>query len=384
MNKIGVVAFGITTSVLVPTALHYLQAGPNQVAKLIAPDEQQLKVGDAKIDISADKAIVDAGDKVRVTLSATSEKREKVTVAIVVLESAGSGGGRVDLPPDLITRQEITLDTANGKATKTLAYTLPGRRAEEMGGRDYFGHYQILVMPPKAADTLERLRRRAERVENPMEDRSGRLEAFEEAYGSLGGEDDKLGAANQVARLDINTRPTDSTVSIVAEDTAHAGDDITVKVRVTNPLKTRIEQTVVALSATPSDLYGEYKGISADAVTIDDNKDSTIALGPHESKVVTFHVHTKAIGTLGLFASARCNDDGEDCYTKHGNQVDDSVLDAIDILPVEKKDDDAQQPVAAAPAAPAPVAAAAAPTAPAAPAAAAAKPAAATAPAGTQ
>src|SRR5262249_11743111 len=146
----------------------------------------------------------------------------------------------------------------------------------------------------------------------------------------------KLGGPDQVARLDVNTRSDDSTVSIVAADTAHAGDDIVVKVRVKNPTKLAIAQVEVGLATKADELAGTFQGIAEDAVQIDETPGATIALAPHQSRDVVFHVHTKATGTLGLFATARCS--GDDCYgdSKGGpprTEVDDAALDAIDILP---------------------------------------------------
>ena len=185
MKHLGLFAFGVTTCVLVPTALSLLEAGPKQVAKLVAPGAKSITLGSAKVDIGVDRSFVDAGDKIHVTLTATSEKHEKVTVAVLVYESTGSGGGRVETPPDRIGRDEVTFDIATVTASKQLAFTLPGFRGQEMEGIAMFGHYTILVMPPADADKLEKLRRRADRVDNPMMDKSGKYEAFESVYRAI-------------------------------------------------------------------------------------------------------------------------------------------------------------------------------------------------------
>jgi hypothetical protein len=346
MNKLGLLAFGVTTCVLVPTTLHLLQAGPQQVAKLTAVDNQTIVIDGAKIEVKVDKGIVDPGQKVHVTLTATADTRTRARVGVLVLESTGTGGGRVELPPDRVGRDEVVLDTrTEGTATKTFAFTLAGNRAQEMEGQAQFGHYTILVMKPEAIDKLEKLRRRAEGVQNPMEDYKV-IGDFETVYRQLGSqsEDDAtqpVATPTEVARLDINTRPSDSPVSISVADSMKVDDDLAVTVKVKNPTKTAIESVKVSLSPTPS-LSATYKGLPEDnvAITIDDGKD-VISLGPNETKSVVFHVKANATGVLGLFAQAECTNG--DCYSNGVSAINDGALDAVDVLP---KDEPTSQPVA--------------------------------------
>src|SRR5258708_4502721 len=132
MKHLGLFAFGLTTCVLVPTALHLLEAGPKQVAKLVAPGARTIAIGKAKVEIGVDRGFVDPGEKVHVTLTATAETHERVTVAVLVYESTGTGGGRVETPPDRVGRDEVTFDIVDGKASKQLAFTLPGFRGQDM------------------------------------------------------------------------------------------------------------------------------------------------------------------------------------------------------------------------------------------------------------
>jgi hypothetical protein len=172
-----------TTCVLVPTAFHTLKAGPKQVAKLLALDSHQLQIGDATVDVSADKGIIDPGGKVRITLTATSPTRQRIGLDVLVLQAMGSGGGRVDSPPVRVAREHVELRVApDSGASKQLAFVLPGVRGYEMEGRMSFGRYTALVMPPNAADKLERLRRKAARVNDPMSDSTGAYGTFESAY----------------------------------------------------------------------------------------------------------------------------------------------------------------------------------------------------------
>jgi hypothetical protein len=344
MKHVAVAAFGITACVLVPTSLHVLQAGPNQVAKLVAPDEQTVQVGDAKVDVGVDRSLVDAGDKVHVTLTATADKRVKVPLSVLVYESEGAPEERVENPPTRIGRDEVTLDVKDGKATRTLGFTLPGVKISRLSE---FRHYTVLVMAPKAADQLEAKRRHAN---TNMADTSGFFEAYSELDADAGS-DTPADAIRAVARLDVTTRAPSDHVSIIAGDTARVGD-LTVKVRVRNPTRRAFADVGVALTAMPSDLGGNWRGIAPDQVVIADNPDATFALAARETKDVVFHIHTTTPGTLGLSADVRCG--GEDCWAHDGkgdaSRLDDSVLDAIDILPAE--DTGSAGVVAAAPSAP--------------------------------
>jgi hypothetical protein len=336
MHKAGVLAFGITTALLVPATIHVLSAGPAQIQKLVAPDASTIHVGAAKVHVAADRAIIDAGGTVHVTLTAASEKDETVKLAIVVLESRGSDGGRVELPPKVIANDTVALAVKDGKAEHTLAYALRGYRGDEMDGGDAYGHYTIFVMQPKTAAALDKMRKRAAAVDDPMEDAKGTYGAFEEAYYDLGKDGSTLGGPDQVARIDVNTLSPERAVSIVAEDTATVGDDIAVTVRVKNPTKYALDEVVVALQPGQGELEGHYAGLPEDAATVDDNPNSTIAMKAHETRDVVFHVHATAAGTLGLYATARCDSDA--CATHHVDEkLTDGSLGAIDILPSQPR-----------------------------------------------
>jgi len=333
MRNLGLFAFGVTTCVLVPTALHVLQAGPKQVAKLVAPGASSLEIKGTKIDVSVDKAIVDAGSKVKVSLAANG----KATVDVLVYESAGSGGGRVELPPVRVGYEEVSF---KGEETKSLTFQLAGNRGEEMDGRNPFGHYTILVLPQGTANKLEALRHRAAKVDEPMNDPSGRYESFQQAYyqlkeGDTTDADHAIAKAGEVARLDVNTRPSDSPVSMTVEDNAKVGDDIIVKVKVKNPASKTIDKVEIKLAAETYGLSGEYKGVAPEQVEITGDDDN-IALKAHETKTVIFHVKSNVGGTLGLYATARCAADN--CYEiKNASDLNDGALDAVDIAPSDAK-----------------------------------------------
>ncbi len=65
-------------------------------------------------------------------------------------------------------------------------------------------------------------------------------------------------------------------------------------------------------------------------------------LAPHETKQIVIHVHSESTGTLGLLASVSCvTGDSENSSrwnedhpgTDDASSLNDSVLDAIDIVP---------------------------------------------------
>ena len=359
MRHAGLLAFGITTAVLIPTALQRLTAGPAQVAKLVAPGARSLTLDGATIEVGVDRAIVDPGDTVHVTLTASTAGARPVKVAVLVMESVGSGGGRVETPPRRVAREIVTFAAGATGAQRQLAFKLRGHRGQEMDGLAPFGRYTVLVMAPKAADQLERLRRRAVRVDNPMEDAGGGYGAWSTAYYAAGapeatddsaeppaadgsdGSDGSdasadaqvavVGAPGEAARLEIMTRPAGSPVALRVPETAPVGQPFTVAVTVTNPGKRPLEHVGVRLAVPP--LYGvEYRGLSDEQIAIDATL-ATIDLGPHQARTVEFVVTAKVAGTVGLYASTSCDDtaDWEACRVILDGQLD--ATDAVGPAP---------------------------------------------------
>ena len=332
MRKVGLVAFTVTSLVLVPAAIHKLTAGAKQVTKLVAPDARSLEIDGAKIDVAVDRAILDAGDQVKVKLHATSAKAHAVTVDVLVLESTGSDGGRVESPPNRIARERVTLDVKADGATKELAFRLPGTRGRGMEGLDTLGHYTILVMAPKAADQLERLRRRADKVDG-MTDETGAYSEFMTAYYEAPEEDDAEGTAEGVgklgatARLAVQTRAKSSPVALRVPETVRPNEAFSVIVRVSNPFKHAVEGVGVRLEI-PTMLHGDYLGLAAEQVDISGGGEViSVDLGARETKQIEFRVTAKTVGVLGLYAHTDCS--GCD-YKDWG--LSDGVIDAIDVI----------------------------------------------------
>jgi hypothetical protein len=318
MTKLAVVAFGVTTAVLVPTTMHVLEAGPNQIAKLVAPDQQSVQIGDARVDISVDHGLVAAGGTIHVTVTATADKREQVPLAMLVYESRGVPDERVELPPARVGREEVTLDVAHGKATRTVAFTLDDDRPRGMS-HDTYNHYTVLVMTPKAADLLDRKRRGASGIDPGGQDPNGFWALLEKASSPGNDGNEKAGG---IARLDVTTSLPNDHISIVAGDVGRTGEDLAVKVRVRNTTRTAIDNVNVSLSAQSDGRLSDYQGLGSDQVAID--SPPAITLAPHETKDVVFHVTAQEAGTLGLFASVEC-----ECALRG------SVLDAVDIVPAD-------------------------------------------------
>jgi hypothetical protein len=329
MQKIGLAAFCVTTCVLVPAALHTLTASSKQVAKLAAPDAQALILDGVRIDAAVDKAIVDPGDKVHVTLKATGGKTQKVTVDVMVLEATGTGGGRVESPPNKVALEQVSL-IPNGPS-RELAFPLRGYRGAEMDGQSPFGRYTILVMRPREAKKLDRLRRTG------GSDEMGYNEPFFSMYETVGDTiktdpptqdqdgteaEEDLGTPGTSARLDVITRPKGSPVAIKAPETARVGEPFTVTVRVTNRSQKPIEKMRIELSK-PEMLYGlHYNGLEDDKVQMSESVE--MAFKGRETKDIKFTVTATEAGIVGLYAHT-WNDDN---YLAN-----DVALDAVEVLP---------------------------------------------------
>jgi Transglutaminase family, C-terminal ig like domain len=353
MRQVGLLAFGVTSLLLVPVVVHEITAGPQQVAKLIAPGSSSLAIGNARIDATVDRAIADAGDVVRVKLRATAPKVGKVTASVLVLEQLGTYNGRVEQPPDRVLLETLTLDAApEGGAPKEVAVRLLGKHGL---GELRLGHYTILVLPPKTAAKLDQLRRGARREGaqrgwDPMASPSPRHGAFDDLYYGLMSDETEaateaatedadgteVGAAGRVARLDVMTRSPASAVAIRAPEQGVVGQELSVVVQVTNPTKQRVEDLTVQLQQPP--FSENYRGMSFEQIDMDEVT-ATLALGPRETQQVTFKLTPKQAGTLGLYASISCSE------CEYDERLTDGNIEAIDI--VESPKPEAPKPAAA-------------------------------------
>jgi len=336
MRNVGLIAFGVTVCVLVPAAVNRLTAGRAQVTKLLAPSTRTLELDDgARIEISMDRALVDPGDAIHIKLAASAPTARHLTVGLLVLGSTGTEGARVPSPPVGVAHETVRLDLdATGHATKEIPVRLRGARAQF----EPLAHYTILVMPPKAADKLERLRSRARVIPEPgggipSYNRSG--EQFQTMYWAVTSEqvpegDDDLFAPGRIARLDAHTRPKGSTITITAPDTAPRDGKFTVMVTVRNPGKRPITNLEVSLDTLDGilerQLEDRYLGLASHAVTIEAG-DTTLDLAGHEAKQIAFQVSASAAGVVGLYARASCRDG-----CREADALSTGAIEAIDIV----------------------------------------------------
>jgi hypothetical protein len=314
MRNPGLLAFGITTCVLVPAAIHHLTAGPKQVAKLTAPSSKTMEIDGYKVEVSTDKSIIEAGGKIKVKLVGAVPAGKKATVELLLWESTGSNGSRVESPPRTLERESVTLVGSAKGATAELSFTLPGKRSMGMDGQSHYGNYEVVVVPPKTADRLEKLAKKARR-DNPMTgDGDGKgYDAWASEFYTLGQDGDDSeendGKLGKAARVAVQTRAVDSPVALTLPANMKVDEESVVKVRVTNPGKRKLSTTVSL--GIPGNLRGEYLGLSEDDIEIA-TEEQTIDLAPWATKEVTFKVKPGKAGTLGLYARARCSGEQED------------------------------------------------------------------------
>jgi hypothetical protein len=305
MRHIGLFTFGITTCVLVPAALDQLVAGPKQVAKLSAPSTSKMQLGDTTIDVTSDRTLVPAGGTLRVKLTASAPRARTTTVELVVLESVGTDGGRVEAPPNQVGWESVTLDARPGGASKEVALTLRGHTGQDYG-EHRFNHYTILVMEPNKADKLARTLRK----EQPKRRNWGagqEVEAWDALYKPLGGNSDDGDPQNtdsRVARLDVVTHAKSPIIKLAAPERVRSDEAFDVPVTVTNPFDKPIDKLGIVLETNTDIGLRGYSGLDDGSVTFasDNSKGETISLAPHETKTVVFRIAASGTGTLGLFA----------------------------------------------------------------------------------
>lgn len=314
MRNIGLLAFGVTTCVLVPAAISRLTAGPQQVGKLVAPGAETIELDGATIDVSLDRAIVDPGGDVHVRLVAKSPKAKRVALGVLVYGSNGSEGSRVPDPPVDVAHQDITL-ALDGKTD--VAKDVKLKLAGAVSHHEPFAHYTILVMPRKAADRLAALRDRFRVIpgtkNEPIPSYNNSGSKFQSLYWQIRSdqapdEAPALFEPGGIARLEAHTRARATAISIVAPPTSRVGESYTVAVTIKNPTRKKKLEVDLQLSTPAGLLEHGYTGLRDEAVTIEPAS-FRLELGRHETKRVEFKVTPKVTGTLGLYAHATALED---------------------------------------------------------------------------
>lgn len=339
----GLLAFGVTCGVAIPAALHGLDAGSAQVGKLFAPGARSLTVGRARITAAVDRALVDPGDAVHLTLTATTARDTPVEVGVLLLEAIATSESRVDTPPRLIAHEHVSFEPGGAGAVHELTFQLRGHRGPILDGVAPFGRYTILVMSARAAANLEHLRGRAFGLDG-LGDETGRVEPWSQAFAMVGRDltDDErrpdnpelvaelervasvIGRPGQSARLDLQTRPAPGPVRVHAPARARVAEPFAVAVTVTNPGHHAVTGLQVTLEPPPL-FVDDYRGVPSDAVDI--AGDAELDLGPRESRTIAFTVTARRPGTVGLYGRVRCGravdpDGDEPCLAVIGGQLD--------------------------------------------------------------
>ena len=142
MRHLGFVAgFAATCAVVVPLAWHPLDASIERDGKRLRPLEQTLAIGDTKITLDVDRAIVRTGDTVHATLRAFADKPKRVAVVLRVSQNHNYEGARVETPDVAIDREEIVLDAAPGGGKPVMTSLVLGKPVDRANLTDFFRIY---------------------------------------------------------------------------------------------------------------------------------------------------------------------------------------------------------------------------------------------------
>lgn len=310
MRHLGSIAFFATVGVLGPAALLHLDAGPEQRAKLFAPDSRSVTLDGTEVTASLDTAVVDQGGTVKLSLVAA----KATTVGIVVMGTNGSEGERVPSPPTGVAHETVTLAMGpDGKAHAEVPLKLKGAEASWSP----LATYTIYVLKPKAAARLERLRRNARPpipTDEGIPDMGPGSEALFSVLWRINSPEPEFDNARDaklfdgVARLEVYARPKEGAVTLRVPEHATRGEWFAVDVTVTNPTKKRLEDVTLSLE-TPQ-LGDAYRGIPGDHVETDAGGVEPFDLGPKQTKHLVIRVRAQAEGVVGLHARASC----DECY----------------------------------------------------------------------
>ena len=339
MRNAGLIAFSVTTCVLVPAAIHQISAGKEQIAKLSAPREDTFELRGAKVKVALDRYMLDPGESLKIQIAATEATGKTLEVGVLVLGSNGTEGDRVPTPPNGVAFRILKLPVKDGVATGDMTVALKG---SSQGRWQPFGHYEVLVGEPNAIEKLENLRRRSDLVGDdeigiPSLNRAG--STFMGLYRGWGIPDEEAQSPDlegKLARLDAHTRPKSSAVALTVPDTASVEKPFLVSVTVTNPGRRAMKNLEVNLSGQ-STFSAEYVDPVPSRITVRPDK-RAIDLAPHETRTVEFEITPSEAGVIGLYANASCVIDYENetaCKDVQALQL--GAFDATEVRPVDDK-----------------------------------------------
>lgn len=321
MTHHGLFAFALTTAVLVPAAAHYLSAGHDQVARFAAGTSGELALGGATVKTKLAHPLVDPNEPLKITLAASGAKGKRLEVGLLVYGSSGDEGARVPSPPVGVAYKTVSIPLdGDGTGTTEIAIPLKGGVSNQYDPQA-FTSYEVLVMAPKAAEKLERLRRNAGFIgddEIPSYNKSG--ERFMSLYrwgGEKTGEDATLFAEGAIVRLDAHTRAINPSIAITTPETTEVGKAFAVTIAVTNSTKKPVKGMELSLE-TPLGVVEDVVEDNAKATGISAlvmPEQTSFELGAGETKRFEFRVMPSDLGVLGLYARVACH--GEACPEKH-------------------------------------------------------------------
>jgi hypothetical protein len=314
MRHPGLVAFAVTTVVVVPAALQQLSAGRSQVARLVAPGARSLTIGDVRVDAKLDRGLVAAGGEVKLSLSASAVIDQSIDVEVLLFEAVGNEGDRVEGPAKQIARERVTLEAhpTGQTAASELTFKLRGRHG---GFNMDFGHYTFFIAAPETATEMLKKRRLSFDGIPPFD--------WYEQVGWSGSE--RRFKRGMIARLDANTFARHTAVKLELPRRAVVDEPFMAKVKVSNPhdhaIKVDIRLQQASELANSRDLA--YEDLDLERATTGE-----LELAAKATKEVELEVVAKKRGLLGLTLRADCTGCNADGITNLG----DPPLDAIDIV----------------------------------------------------
>jgi hypothetical protein len=325
MRKPWLLGFTITTVLLV-AALVYLDAGPNQRARMFAQRGRSITLGEAHIDASIDRTFGDLGDTVHVKLKSDAV----ATVAVVTIGTTGQEDRRVEAPPRKISRKDIKLEAGVAMDVPVMLYGASGDRA--VGG---LGHYMTYVMSPENADAFERWRtakgyeqRRRLRTKDWSLNRL--FESQESRWAPI--EHVAFHGSKTIAAFDCYARGDQKGFRVTAPDKAIAGSEFTATVEVGNKLKQPITMEVELDSFSTDD---RSLGDGGGPVEIEPRK-QRVELAAGETRKVSFKVTASTVRTIALSAKASCDDHDAPACLELAEKYKAGAFEAVQIVEEKK------------------------------------------------
>lgn len=302
MRHPALIAFGVTTAVLVPAGLSALNAGPAERAKLYANRSRSLILEDAHVDISLDRNFANEGNTVHLKL--VSDKPTKV--AVVVVGTTGNEAMRTENPPRGIAHETVELAAAeDGTISKDVPIVLEGASPQRSIG---LGHYTFYVMAPDAADKFERWRKARTQGQRDVAIGDGHTDVakladmLESSWAPIEQPRYKL---RSIASVDAYTRTYYSGLKISAPNRVRRDEEFVATVEIKNPRK---QATTFEVNLeTPWSYDSGDGGDSGEPVTVEERTQS-VALAPGETRKIEFKVTGTRRTTLALHATVTCGD----------------------------------------------------------------------------